>query len=784
MKKYIYCVFIALITLACNQDDELSINKTALGIPDTFYGQTPVYKSRALTDVQPESWDETENVNSRTYAVKDENGKANPELGIQGEYYQYWEENDEISVFFTTQNLKYKLNSYKNNKDHDVGVFKLADNDNNATTGSDFSTGYYYSVYPYKETTSIAENGFITYNFPETQHYNQHINETLENVTQGDSYSNGENAMLAVEPKEGTDYTLYYKNFCSYLQLSLIDTDKNCQTFIDENGNTQPKKVTSIKLVANNPADKLSGTCLVIPQKNENEVEDNTHTPYVDMRIATDATNRITLDCGNGISISQDENNPTKFWFVLPGEFTFTKGFVVTVIFNDGTYFRQVTTKEISIQRSHIKPMKAVNPDPSLPKGPIIYRYNDYTNNTDPFPVNNTFYGEDGLQLEVIGQRYIEEYNEWMILLSGTLKAIGSNSFLKDIYSVDMEYVKVDNNMQFGRVDNEEGNEISEGESISINDHAFYNCSAELVEIFNDVVNIDYQAFDGSTITDLKIHGDVTTFAKNAGAGSKIKNIEVDGNVKKFDFNAFNNCDYLETINILSTDFDTTNNVNTIGSQAFNDCDNLKEVNYPMVNTIESGAFDGCNKLETIDIQEARTIGSQAFNGCNSLKSVKIIQVDRIASEAFQGCSMLNKIDLSSVEYIENKAFYTCYGLTSVDLRSIIEIGRNAFSGASMETITIPESCTKIGEGAFNDCNNLKTVYCHAIKPPYIDSDNENDAIKDSFVFGQVINKQINIYVPKNSITNYTSLSYFYPKTNWWYNYSSRIFALENITNP
>ena len=148
MKKYIYCALVALITLACNKDDEPSYDKTSQVAPDKFYAQTPIFKSRALTEVQPESWDESETVDSRTYAVVD------PE--ISNEYFQYWERNDAISVFFTTQNLKYSLMNYDEENPQDVGIFQL--DDDKTTSGSDFTTGYYYSVYPYRENTSINKN--------------------------------------------------------------------------------------------------------------------------------------------------------------------------------------------------------------------------------------------------------------------------------------------------------------------------------------------------------------------------------------------------------------------------------------------------------------------------------------------------------------------------------------------------------------------------------------------------------------------------------------------------
>ena len=727
MKKYLYCAFIALITLACSQNDEPSSDISTLVIPDTFYGQTPVYNtSRALTEVQPESWDGSGTVDSRTYAIVDPDNSK--------EYFQYWTTNDPISLFFTTQNLKYQLISHKDG-DLDVGLFKLV---GPKKVGYEIETDYYYSVYPYKENTVIDEWGYINYIFPDTQHYNAQLN--------GDSYSNLENAMVAIEPKVGTDSLLYFQNFCSYLQLQLVDMEAQYSN----------KKVDRIILVANNEADKLAGMCTV--ELADNTSEGEKHAPFKPVvYMKDDATNKITLECG-GVPLSQDKTNPSKFWFVLPGEFTFTEGFVVTVIFDDQTYYRKATKKNIQIQRSHIQPMVPIDPKPEDPSGPIFYRYQDPNNDRHTFPVENTFYGEDGLRLEVVGQKWNPNTREWNILLSGTLKAIGGDSFDKSKSDMDLDYVRVRNGE----------------ESISLEPNAFHNCLADSVIVHNDIDDIKLHAFDASTITHLYLHEDVTNFNTDAGSGSMIKEVHVDGNVQTIEYNAFNNCDDLELVNIPNGD--ASNHANTIGNLAFNDCDNLRTVNYPMVSHVDDGAFDGCNQLLTVNILEAETIGSQAFNGCNSLTTVTISKVERIESHAFNECSNLSTIDLSNVKYIETKAFYNCSSLGSVDISSVIEIGWNAFQGNNLETVSIPATCTKIGEGAFNLCTNLKTAYCYATKPPFIETDRSDN----SRVFADV-HADFRIYVPYGKKRTYEGDNAFGPtKTNWWKkDYSSIIYEME-----
>ena len=395
------------------------------------------------------------------------------------------------------------------------------------------------------------------------------------------------------------------------------------------------------------------------------------------------ATNQIVLDCGGGVELSQDENNPTKFWFVVPGDFTFTAGFSVTVIFDDYSYFKKTTTKQIEIERSHIKPMAPFKPIGVKPNGPIRYKYNS-GNKEEKFPLGNTFYDKDGSQLDVVDQLYDEETGEWVVLLSGTLKTIGDNSFVGEPSRPDIEYIKVDN----------------EDEAIIVGDFAFYNCTADSIIIHNDVEYINESAFTGSTTKDLNIYGDITTIRNSAGTGSKIENININGSVKN----------------------------------------------------IEEKAFSGCLALKTVDIDYIETIGYRAFYMCGNLTQVSIPGVKAIDAGAFRSCTSLETIDLGSVVTIEDNAFMDCSSLTEA---------------------IISANCTLIGEGAFCNAINLQTVYCYAIYPPFIKTDN----FDASYVFDNVHN-DICIYIPKGSEDFYLDDEYFidhpYDTTmpnwdfNWW----------------
>ena len=582
MKNFLYFVLIAIIAISCEKIEDPE-GGLWTDIPKTLSAHTPAFgsqgsdsNSRALSENAPESWTNSEMPDTRTYAV------INP--NEENEYIQYWSTGDAISVFFTTANLKYTLTGFNDKGEQDYGYFHLAGEE---ISGDELYTEYFYSIYPYKEDTEMFDYGCAAYTFPEKQHYNAEL--------KGDSYFNGENGMIAKELKSEYDEVLYFQNFCSYLQLRLFNDEET------------PKSVKKITLTANNPYDKIAG---------RGDIEYEGEVPVVYMYY--EATNKITLDCGSGVELSQDAENPTKFWFVVPGGFTFTEGFNITVIFSDNSYFKKSTTKQIGIERSHIKPMASFKPEGIKPNGPIRYKYKS-GNKEEAFPLKNTFYAEDGSALDIVDQVYDEKTGEWVVLLTGTLKTIGGNSFNES--GSDIEYIKVDNG----------------DESVKVSDFAFYNCTADNIIILNDVDEIGESAFTGSTIANLNIYGDVASIKNSAGTGSSIENINITGSVQIIEEQAFSGCDDLQTINI--------DNVETIGYRAFYDCHNLKQVSVPGVKYIDAGAFRSCTSLETIDLGSVVTIEDNAFMDCRSLTEVIISENCTLIGEG----AFCNAVSLQTV---------------------------------------------------------------------------------------------------------------------------------------
>ena len=568
MKKYIYCALLALVAISCDKDSWDDSYDIPIVIPKSFYAQTPVldFSTRSVSECQTESWDDSVTVNTRTYAVVD---PANA-----SEYYQYWNESDAISLFLTTKNLKYQMTSHIVGAE-DVGKFELAEA---ASSGKKLKTDYFYSIYPYKSGTTISQKGTVTYIFPETQHYS------------GDSYANGENGMLATirqeEWDEEGDNVLYFKNFCSYLQLRLTSSKGNV--------------VKKITLKSNDD--------VVIAGEGTIDFDEDNEVPYVEMD--EDGSNSITLECGEGVSIN---NTPTTFWFVLPAidneEFVghqFLNGFEITVVFAGGPNYKKNTTKTINIERNHIKPMAVLETDIlQNQEATIIYRYKDPLKNTTALPfINNetdkNFTDSSG-NLLAYEQKYVEETQEWHVYFSdGDLNHIGNNVF------------------DFGKTDDLDYIIVNNVPEINIGDHAFYNCTAESIEFYNAVNVIEHNAFGASDIKDVQINGNVTEIAANAFLGSSVKTLYIKGNVETIGSSAFLSSN-IENLNI-------DGSVSTIGSSAFLQCDKLTSVTLNGVKAIDEYAFKYCENLSSITITTDNntvfSLGEVIFADCVSLSTV------------------------------------------------------------------------------------------------------------------------------------------------------------------
>ena len=225
-----------------------------------------------------------------------------------------WSENDQISFFYkSTLNLQYKFDGETGDN---VGTFSPV----NQAIDTRNSLSHNYAIYPYASDIKITDSGVITSNLPAEQSY------------ASNSFGLGDNTMVAVT-QNTNDTFLKFKNVCGYLKLQLYGDDVT---------------VKSITLKGNNN-EKLAGKAMITPIYG--------NAPTISM--ADDATETITLDCGEGVKIGTTAETATAFWMVVPPT-TFESGFEVTITDIKGGSFTQSTSNKISIVRNTIKPMYAL----------------------------------------------------------------------------------------------------------------------------------------------------------------------------------------------------------------------------------------------------------------------------------------------------------------------------------------------------------------------------------------------------------------------------------------
>lgn len=241
---------------------------------------------------------------SRTYLNEDEHLR--------------WNAKDLISIFAAnTYNQKYE---FQGETGANSGDFK-------AVTSSSYPTGNelsrHYAIYPYDSSTTISENGAISATLPAEQSYAVK------------SFGLEANTMVATTADK-SDRFLKFKNIGGYLELNLYGN------------NVTVKSIT----LQGNSNEKIAGSATITPTYNGN--------PTVVM--ANNATNTITLDCGDGVSIGSTEGAATAFWMVVPPT-TFEDGFTINVTDINGNTFTKSTSKNIKIERNVIQSMSAFEVD-------------------------------------------------------------------------------------------------------------------------------------------------------------------------------------------------------------------------------------------------------------------------------------------------------------------------------------------------------------------------------------------------------------------------------------
>ena len=515
---------------------------------------------------------------------------------VEDNTYLRWHEGDLISAFVgNSRNSKYIFDG------------KTGDNSGEFKPVSSNSSGEVYdlnrncALYPYDEDATVDSGGSISCSLPAVQEY-------AEN-----SFGKGANTMVAVT-KDVDDTFLAFKNACGYLKVKLYGE----------------ATVKSIELKGNN-GEKIAGKATISAEYGA--------VPKVVM--SDDTTDSITLDCGEGITLSSDAENPTEFWVVVP-PMEFSEGLTIVATDTNGVTFEKSTNKKVTITRNEIKPMAALEAIFSNPTKPA---YNEiwYTSS-------------DGEIIE------IDALTEWEKF--GTFSTSNTYEDGKGVITFYGDITKI-GNYAFSYCSSLTSITIPDSVT-EIGNYAFRFCdSLTSVTIGDSVTSIGNYAFDNcSSLKSVTIPDSVTSIGNNAFYNcSSLTSVTIPDSVTTIGDGTFHSCSSLTSITI-------PDSVTEIGKQAFYYCSSLTSVTIPdSVTSIEDGTFGNCSNLTSVTIPNSvTTIGGSAFSSCDSLTNVTIPDsVTTIGSGAFSRCSSLTSITIpDSVITIGSSAFCNCTSLTSV----------------------------------------------------------------------------------------------------------------------
>ena len=545
-----------------------------------------------------------------------------------------WNAGDQITIFEgNTLNRKYQFDGETGDN---AGTFSIVSKP--FGTGNDLNC--HYAVYPYASNIKITEDGAITATLPSEQSYAY------------DSFGLGANTMVAVT-KDLDDTFLKFKNVCGYLKLQLYGTNITVKSIV----------------LTGNDNEKLAGKATITTD----------HILQPAATIVNDASTSLTLDCGDGVKIGPTAENATTFWITVPPTI-FKSGFTVTITDINGKTFSKSTSKEISIERNVIQPMKAFEVE--LKGDPIPENQIWYISTDGKIVVP---YSNNGFGASFISNTY--ENGLGVITFDGAVTSIGKNAFM---YCSNLESVILPNTVTY------------------ISGNAFYDTSLESVLIPENVISIGEQAFAScDKLQSISLPDGLKSIGKYAfGSCRNLSDIVLPGEMTVIEEGMFYGCSSVTNINL-------PKNITTIGAYSFHGT-SVTNITIPnKVVSIGNSAFNGCNLVNLTIPASVTSIGYNAFEGSSGelIVNCNIPSGQSVSNRPFYNTNFTKITIGDAVTSIGRLAFYGCTSLTSLTIgKNVTKIGEKAFLGTNITSLDIPDSVTSMGESAFSGCTLLKEL--------------------------------------------------------------------------
>lgn len=660
-----------------------------------------------------------------------------------------WSEGDQIVAFLKTSlGRRYQVQSSY------VGETFAAFDDVSGTSGTitaGTELSHNVAYYPYASAITCEKSG---------TDYVLNVTLPSEQTYMPGSFGSGSFPMTAVS--ETNDIT--FRNICGGMKLQLKGT----------------QKLASVKIEGKN-SEKLSGAAVI--------------TAYTDgtkpsIRMASDASASVTLDCGEGVQLN--ENTATEFIISIP-PVVFSKGFTATVTDTEGYAQTIETDKSNEVKRSSLLVMPEVTVEiVRIQSNNEIW----YTASQKVEPVT-----DQGFGATIVSNEWDSSTKEGIITFDGDVTSIPEHAFdeKRSIKTIRLPETVT-----------------------SIGQYAFYNCrSLKSVNIPSQVTQIPYVAFYYCySLSSIDLHC-ITSVGNQAFKNcSELTSIDL-SNVQEISADAFQNCTNLSDVTLPDdltnveigwkpfdncslpvidgvryadtyltefvgnmSSYNVKDGTQVIGMYAFGEEGNTSVVTVNLPNTIvriEQGAFYDCSALTSVNIPNGvKVIESVAFYN-TAIKNVVLPESLIDLDNAFASSAIESIVFPNSLTQIPGQVCYFCKNLTSVTLGDkVTHIYGGAFSGCSkLTTITLPKTITHIYSSAL-DASNLNMIYCKATVPPAVYYFKNN--------YGTVfecfnVNSNLKIYVPRSAYGEYTkytaSTNGQTPIIENWYHYKKYVYEYD-----